>query len=111
MIVVTGGAGFIGSNLVRGLNRRGLRDLLIVDDLERGEKHLGLQALEFEDLIDYRVFRDRLADFEGARIEAVFHQGACSDTLERNGRFMLEVNYEYSKRLLAFALGRCPFLY
>ena len=111
MIVVTGGAGFIGSNLVRGLNRRGITDVLVVDDMEHGEKHLGLNALAFTDLIDYRDFLEHLDDYEDAGIEAVFHQGACSDTMVHDGRFMLRVNYEYSKRLLAFALGRCPFVY
>jgi ADP-L-glycero-D-manno-heptose 6-epimerase len=111
MFIVTGGAGFIGSNLVRGLNRRGIDDVVIVDDLEHGEKHLALNSLEFEDLVDYRDFRERLPRYASEKIEAIFHQGACSDTTERNGRYMLAVNFEYSKELLAFALGRCPFLY
>ena len=111
MYIVTGGAGFIGSNLVRGLNRRGITDILVVDDLQDGEKHLGLNALAFRDFVDYRDFIARPADYAGDSVEAVFHQGACSDTMVHDGRFMIEVNYEYSKRLLAFALGRCPFLY
>lgn len=111
MYIVTGGAGFIGSNVVRGLNRRGIDDIVIVDDLENGEKHLGLNALDFVDLIDYREFLERLPQFAHTRIDAILHQGACSDTMERNGRYMLSVNTEYSKRLLEFALDRCPFLY
>ena len=111
MFIVTGGAGFIGSNLVRGLNARGVRDILIVDDLEHGDKHRSLNGLEFDDFVDYRDFRDHLGRFESAKIEAIFHQGACSDTTEKNGRYMLSVNYEYSKTLLHFAFGRCPFIY
>ena len=109
MFVVTGGAGFIGSNLVRGLNRRGITDVLVVDDLTSGEKHLGLNALEFTDLVDYRDYVERPGDF--GETEAVFHQGACSDTMETDGRYVMSVNYEFSKRLLDFCLGRCPFVY
>ncbi len=111
MYVVTGGAGFIGSNLVRGLNRRGITDVLVVDDLERGEKHRGLNALDFVDFVDYRDFGERPEAFAPASWKALLHQGACSDTMETDGRFMLATNYEYSKRLLALTLGRCPFLY
>ncbi|HVS19057.1 MAG TPA: ADP-glyceromanno-heptose 6-epimerase [Planctomycetota bacterium] len=111
MYIVTGGAGFIGSNLVRGLNLRGTGDVLIVDDLTNGEKHLGLNGLDFVDLVDHRDFLAGLDAFEPGDVAAVFHQGACSDTTERDGRYMLSVNYEFSKRLLAWSLGRCPFLY
>ena len=111
MYVVTGGAGFIGSNLVRGLNRRGITDILVVDDLERGEKHLGLNGLAFADYFDYRDFLTELPKLEGARVDAILHQGACSDTMEQDGRYMMRVNYEYSKALFQFAYGRCPFLY
>ncbi|MEM7310055.1 MAG: ADP-glyceromanno-heptose 6-epimerase [Planctomycetota bacterium] len=111
MYVVTGGAGFIGSNLVRGLNRRGITDILVVDDLENSAKHKGLNALSFVDFVDYREFRERLDAFAPELWKAVLHQGACSDTMETDGRYMLSVNYEYSKELLAACLGRCPFLY
>ncbi|MBM3975408.1 MAG: ADP-glyceromanno-heptose 6-epimerase [Planctomycetes bacterium] len=104
MIVVTGGAGFIGSNLVRGLNARGLRDILVVDDFEDGSKHLNLNGCQFADLIDYRDFRKGVWELDSSQIELVFHQGACSDTTERNGRFMLEVNYEYSKELYSYCV-------
>ena len=112
MIIVTGGAGFIGSNLVRGLNRRGVTDVLVVDDLEVGEKHRGLNALAFTDFVDRRDFFDLLAGLDPSVVEAVLHQGACSDTMERDGRYMMEVNYDYSKKLLAWCqANRVPLLY
>lgn len=110
MYIVTGGAGFIGSNLIRGLNARGIADVLVVDDMEDGEKHRNLAALEFADLVDYRDFLGLLERFGHQRVEAIFHQGACSDTMATDGRYVLRVNYEYSKALLEFALGRCPFI-
>src|SRR5262245_9333411 len=110
MFIVTGGAGFIGSNVVRGLNARGIDDVLVVDDLEDGSKHLNLNSLEFTDLLDYREFFERAP--RPGDVQAVFHQGACSDTTERDGRFMLSVNYDYSKRLLEWcASAGVPFLY
>ena len=80
MIIVTGGAGVIGSNLVRGLNRRGVTDVLVVDDLKDGDKHRSLNALAFEDLVDMRDFLEKLPSL--GHVEAIFHQGACSNTME-----------------------------
>jgi ADP-L-glycero-D-manno-heptose 6-epimerase len=111
MYIVTGGAGFIGSNIVRGLNRRGISDILIVDDLRQGEKHLNLNSLAFSDIVDFRQVTALLPKLAGANLGAVFHQGACSDTTESDGRFMMETNYESSKQWFEFAVGRCPFLY
>lgn len=110
MIIVTGGAGFIGSNLVRGLNQRGIEDILVVDDLVDGDKHRSLNALDFTDLWDMRDFPGRLRGL--GPVEAIFHQGACSNTMETDGRFMLSVNYEFSKDLLGFAEEKgVPFVY
>ena len=114
MIIVTGGAGFIGSNIVKELNRRGRNDILIVDDLKDGQNYKNLRGLEF---IDYQHKDDFLQsieddDFDGSDIDAVFHEGACSDTMEYDVNYMMKVNYEYSKSVLHFCLQhRIPFMY
>ncbi|MGH1365143.1 MAG: ADP-glyceromanno-heptose 6-epimerase [Calditrichia bacterium] len=104
MIIVTGGAGFIGSNLVRELNARGIDDILIVDSLKRGEKHLNLNSLEYRDFVDYNDFLQRIAEYAPNKIQAILHQGACTDTMEYDGQYMMRVNYEYSKTLLHYAM-------
>lgn len=116
MIVVTGGAGFIGSNIVKGLNKLGRKDILIVDDLTDGVKCLNLVDLNIIDYVDREEFitaiisGDDFADLGG--IDAIFHQGACSSTTEWNGKFLMENNYQYSKDLLHYCLEqRIPFLY
>lgn len=110
MIVVTGGAGFIGSNLVRGLNAQGFDEIVVVDDLSDASKHLNLQDCRFVDYID----KDQLlGEFKNlGKIKAVFHQGGCAVTTEQNGRLMMETNFTYSKHLLHACLGgRIPFIY
>jgi len=114
MIVVTGGAGFIGSNLVNGINALGRDDVLVVDNLSLGDKFKNLLALNIKDYIDQDSFLAdlRQGKYDGASIEAVFHNGACSDTMEHNGKYMMDNNYEYSKELLHFCLRkRIPFIY
>ncbi len=114
MIIVTGAAGFIGSNLVKELNRRGRTDILIVDDLKDGANYKNLRGLRF---IDYQHKDDFLQsieedNFDGTDIDAVFHEGACSDTMEYDVNYMMRVNYEYSKSLLHFCMQhRIPFFY
>jgi len=97
--IVTGAAGFIGSKLVEGLNRRGVTDVIAVDNLAHADKFRNLAGAEIADYLDQAEFIGGLERFDGA-VEAVFHQGACSDTMETDGRYMLENNYAYSRRLL-----------
>lgn len=113
MIVVTGGAGFIGSNIVKALNERGERDVFVVDNLEKGDKFLNLTDCEIGDYCDKREFIERVrrGDFKG-KFSAVFHEGACSDTMEHNGVYMMQNNYEYSKSLLHYCQdARVSFIY
>jgi len=111
--IVTGAAGFIGSRIVAGLNREGAGGIIAVDNLENSAKFTNLAACEIEDYYDKRDFLARLeaGEFDGA-VDAVLHQGACSDTMESDGRYMMENNYRYSKRLLDWCQdGEIPLLY
>jgi ADP-L-glycero-D-manno-heptose 6-epimerase len=98
-IVVTGAAGFIGSNLIKGLNARGLDDIIAVDDMTQGDKFRNLAHLKIADYIDASVFYDEFAQGSYGQIEAIFHEGACSDTMESNGKYMMENNYTTSVNL------------
>jgi len=112
MIVVTGGAGFIGSNLVHGLNSQGRNDILVVDNLERGEKFLNVRDASIEDYLDQDEFLDWLVENGDNGVDAIFHLGASSDTKEWNGRYMMENNYAFSKSALEIATAyRIPFFY
>lgn len=112
MIVVTGAAGFIGSNLVRGLNGRGHKDILAVDDLTEGDKFVNLVDGQIADYMDKDEFRQRLAAGRLPSIQAILHQGACSDTTERNGKFMLDNNYRVTLEIFQYAQKhKIPLLY
>ncbi len=111
-IIVTGAAGFIGANLVKALNDRGERDVVAVDNLSRADKVKNLGDLEIADFLDKRDFIGMLRGGLDGDFAAVFHQGACSDTMESDGRYMMENNYEYSKSLLDWCQERAiPFIY
>ena len=99
-VVVTGAAGMIGSNLVRGLNAIGIDDVIAVDDLTDGSKFANLTGASISDYFDRRDFYDRFERGELGTVDCVFHEGACSDTMEHDGRLMLELNYRASKTLL-----------
>ncbi|MBN9475260.1 MAG: ADP-glyceromanno-heptose 6-epimerase [Bordetella sp. SCN 67-23] len=112
MIIVTGAAGFIGSNLVKGLNARGERDIIAVDDLLEGDKFVNLVDGEIADYLDKNDFRRRVADGSLSKVDAILHQGACSDTTERNGQYMMDNNYRVTLELFEYAQReRIPFLY
>ncbi len=114
MYVVTGGAGFIGSNLVRVLIARGYDDVIVVDDLEDGRKFVNIADLPIADYLDKDEFIERVETDTafGASLTAILHQGACSETTEWDGRYMMRNNYGYSQRLLHFCLDRkIPYIY
>ena len=98
-IVVTGAAGFIGSNLIKGLNARGIDDIIAVDDLKQGDKFRNLADLRISDYVDADAFYDDFASGHYGQIEAVFHEGACSDTMEPDGKYMMANNYTLSWHL------------
>jgi ADP-L-glycero-D-manno-heptose 6-epimerase len=95
-IVVTGAAGFIGSNIIRGLNARGIDDIIAVDDLTQGDKFRNLADLQIADYIDADEFYELFAEAAFGEVEAVFHEGACSDTMELDGKYMMGNNYTLS---------------
>lgn len=113
MIIVTGGAGFIGANIVEALNQRGIDDILVVDHLVNGRKMHNLADLDIRDYLDRDDFIARIrAGDDFGRVEAIFHEGACSATTEWDGQYVMRNNFEYSKDLLHWCQRRSvPFLY
>ena len=113
MYVVTGAFGFIGSNLVRALNERGVREVLVVDDLVAAPKSRYVADWQITDVVDRREF---IRSWESGRlvkkVQAVIHKGACSDTMEQDRHYMMENNYEYSRSLLRLCQQeKIPFIY
>jgi ADP-L-glycero-D-manno-heptose 6-epimerase len=106
MVIVTGGAGFIGSNLVHELNAHGITDILVVDNLANARKFQNLLGARFVDYMDKREFRRAIAEHAlgAGRVQAILHQGACSNTLEDDGVYMMDNNFQYTKEVLAYAL-------
>ena len=113
-IIVTGAAGFIGSNIVKGLNTRGITDIVAVDNLSNGQKFKNLADCDIAHYLDKHEFIRQVRDhiFPFSDIEAVFHEGACSDTMNHDGRYMMDNNYQYTLDLLDWCQDeRIPFLY
>lgn len=111
--IVTGAAGFIGASIVKALNERGTKDVIAVDNLKKADKFRNLIDCEIADYLDKEEFLDLIeaGQFDGA-VDAVFHEGACSDTMETDGRYMMANNYRYSSSLLEFCLDQdVPYLY
>jgi len=99
-VAVTGAAGFIGGNMLRGLNAAGIDDIVAVDDLTDARKFPNLVGARIADYLDHRDFYDLLEAGRLGRFDAILHEGACSDTMEQDGRLMMELNYRCSRRLL-----------
>lgn len=112
-IVVTGAAGFIGSNIVKALNDRGVTNIIAVDNLTKADKFKNLVDCEIADYLDKEDFIERIqAGYFDGQIDAILHEGACSDTMETDGRYMMENNYRYSTILLDWCLDQeVQFLY
>ena len=113
IIIVTGAAGFIGSNIVKALNQRGRTDIIAVDNMKKADKFRNLVDCEIADYLDKEDFIELFLDgaFDGD-VDAVLHQGACSDTMETDGRYMMDNNYRYTLDLFEYCqTEEIPLLY
>ena len=111
-ILVTSAAGFIGCNNVLALNKRGITDVIAVDHLGKSEKFLNLAAAQISDYFDKQDFIARVRNGTAPKPEVIFHQGACSDTMEQDGVYMMENNYRYTLELFRWAQElKIPFIY
>jgi ADP-L-glycero-D-manno-heptose 6-epimerase len=111
-IIVTGAAGFIGSNIVKALGERGEKHVIAVDNLTRADKFKNLVDCEIDDYLDKTEFIERFRRGDFGRVRAVFHEGACSDTMETDGRYMMDNNFRYSRDVLDICLEQnTQFLY
>ena len=112
MYILTGGAGFIGSNILKALNERGVTDIIVVDNLTKSEKFKNIVGLHFSDYIDKTDFIKCITEGGMANTTAIIHQGACSDTTETNGKYMMDNNYSYSRILAEYSITHdIPFIY
>jgi ADP-L-glycero-D-manno-heptose 6-epimerase len=105
MLIVTGGAGFIGSAMVWRLNQAGLSDIIVVDNLNCSEKWKNLVNRTFTDYVHKSEFLSRLESGQFGHIEALIHLGACSSTTEKDADFLMENNFHYSVRIARYALS------
>ncbi|NDI26389.1 MAG: NAD-dependent epimerase/dehydratase family protein, partial [Burkholderiaceae bacterium] len=110
--IVTGAAGFVGANIVRALNARGEKNIIAVDDLRPADKYRNLADLDIADYVDKNDFLEGFHEGWFGKVKAVFHEGACSDTMETDGVFMMNNNYQYSINLYEICTNqKVPFLY
>jgi ADP-L-glycero-D-manno-heptose 6-epimerase len=111
-LIVTGAAGFIGSNIVKALNERGEHRVIAVDNLTRADKFKNLVDCEIDDYLDKTEFVERFRRGDFGKVRAVFHEGACSDTMETDGRYMMDNNFRYSRDVMDICLEQgAQFLY
>jgi ADP-L-glycero-D-manno-heptose 6-epimerase len=111
-IIVTGAAGFVGSNIVKALNDRGEQRVIAVDNLTKADKFRNLVDCDIDDYLDKTEFIERFRRGDFGRVRAVFHEGACSDTMETDGRYMMDNNFRYSRDVMDICLAQnVQFLY